>query len=139
MEKSFLSMSKKLFKSTDDWQSDSIIRRTKEKWLYYAEGYKISMELIESELFKKYHDIDFLLFPLLYLHRHNLELKLKEIIVEGNYILGNKDFIPKGGHDLMILWNETQSTLKEVWQEQYEKPQQSLTEKINEFHSLDIK
>lgn len=129
----------KLFKESEDWENDSLIRKTQNKWLYYPEGYKIAAELIEKELIEKLQDRDFLIYPLIYLHRHYLELKLKEIIVEGNFLLGNPDFLPKGGHDLMTLWKESLNILSKVWGSDYNPPNKAIETKIKELHQADLK
>ncbi|AXT63242.1 hypothetical protein D1816_23800 [Aquimarina sp. AD10] len=122
-----------------EWENHSLIHNTIDKWLFYAEGYKIASELIEKELIKTLKDRDSLIYPLMYLNRHYLELKLKEIIVEGNYILDNKHFMPKGGHDLMTLWIESQRVLVKVWRGEYDKPSVRISNKIKEFHKADLK
>ena len=129
----------KLFKAAADWQNDSIIYKSNDTWLYYSEGFKISAELIEKELIENQQDRDFLIYPLLYLYRHYIELRCKEIIAVGKEILGASNYLPNGGHDLMILWTETQYILKEVWNHEYQQPKGSIVSKIKEFHKTDLK
>jgi hypothetical protein len=129
----------KLFKKTTNWQYNSRIHKTKDKWLYYVEGYKVASELIEKEMLEKLTDRDLLIYPLLFLHRHYLEIKMKEIIVEGSSILGNKDMFPRGKHKLLELWDELNEVLVEVHKGSYEKPDVSIENKIKEFHQLDLK
>ncbi|MDI6032250.1 hypothetical protein QLS91_04110 [Flavobacterium sp. LB2P84] len=129
----------KLFKEAKDWENESFIRKNDNKWLYYSEGYKIAAELIEQELITKLESRDFLIYPLIYLHRHYLELKLKEIIVEGNCIIGAKDFLPKGGHNLINLWKESLEILHLVWGDDFKIPAVTIENKIKELHNADVK
>ena len=129
----------KLFKAATDWQNDSIIYKSNDTWLYYSEGYKISAELLEKELIENQKDRDLLIYPLLFLYRHYIELRCKEIIAVGKEILGTSNYLPKGGHDLMSVWTEAQSILKEVWNQEYQQPKGSIVSKIKEFHNTDLK
>ena len=128
----------KLFDHNKDWEYDSYIHKTMDKWLYYCEGYKLSAELIENELLNKQSNRDFLIYPLIYLNRHYLELKLKEIIIEGHFITDNDKIIPKGQHNILKLWNESIYVLNKLW-EDFEQPSIDVVRKINEFHIIDIK
>ena len=128
----------KLFNNTKEWEYDSYIHKTMDKWLYYTEGYKISAELVESELINNKTDRDFLIYPLIFLNRHYLELKLKEIIIEGNNLINNKNVIPKGEHNILKLWNETLFTLNNIWSD-FQQPPDSIVYKIQELHLIDLK
>ncbi len=48
---------------------------------------------------------DCLAFPICYLHRHALELKLKELLSVGREFLGEPSTVPEN-HDLRKLWSE---------------------------------
>lgn len=68
-----------------------------------------------------------------------MELKLKEIIVEGNYIIVGKDFLPKGGYDLMNLWKESLKILHLVRRDDFQIPAVTIENKIKELHNTDLK
>lgn len=128
----------KLFVDSSEAEYNVRIHKTLDKWLYYTEGYKIAAEMIENRLLENPDKQDFLIYPLLYANRHYLELKLKEIIVEGHSIIGQtKDFI-KEGHNLIKLWRESQRIMKLVYSEEYQAPSISLENKIKELHDTDI-
>ena len=127
-----------LFKGVEDWQHDSIIANKRDEWYHYSFGYLKAAEIIESDLIKNPIDRDFLIYPLIYLYRHYLEIVMKDIIIITNKLLGYSGFTPKGGHDLMRLWNESQNILKEFYDD-YPEPASSIEEKIKEFYNVDIK
>ncbi|WP_196890406.1 hypothetical protein [Aureivirga marina] len=129
----------KLFKETEDWQFNARIPNLANRRINYVEGYVIAIEAIEKQIKENRTEIDFLIYPYLFLHRHLLELSMKEIIMLGNKILNKQEDKYKGGHDLATLWNESQKILKEVWQDQYEKPAEKTYNKLKEFHNLDLK
>jgi hypothetical protein len=128
----------KLFKKAKDWQHNSFVNNSHDKWLNFSMGYLRAAKIIEQNLIDKMNDRDSLIFPLMYLHRHYLELAMKEIIVLTKELNGEFDFKPSGGHDLMHLWKESQACLSS-WSEDYEPPNKSVEGKIKEFHSLDFK
>jgi hypothetical protein len=127
----------KLFIETKDSENNSRIHKTLEKWLYYAEGYKIAAELIENKLLENPEKQDFLIYPLVYTYRHYIELKLKEIIVEGHGILSKTKDFQKENHDLIKLWIEFQRTMKLVYKDEYQAPPPTIEKKIKELHDTD--
>ena len=127
-----------LFKETEDWQHNSIIANKHDEWYHYSLGYLKAAQIIENDLIDNPSDRDFLIYPLVYLHRHYLEIVMKDIIVIINELLDNSDFTPIGGHDLMRLWYESQKFLKKFYDD-FPEPTRSIKEKINELHNVDIK
>lgn len=130
----------KYFKSDKDWEYNSRIITGENKWLFYGEGYRIASEILEKQILEiDSGDQDFLIYPYCYLLRHYIEIRLKEIIDEGNKV----DDIPidpsKGGHDLAILWKKSQETLRSIWKEEHAEVPKEVSDFINELHSLDVK
>lgn len=130
----------KYFKSDQDWQYNSRLSKVDNKWLFYGEGYRQASELIEKQILEVERTYqDFLIYPYCYLIRHYIEIRLKEIIDEGNKMNGKIIDPAKGGHDLSILWSKSQETLKIVWQDQYSDAPKDIADFINELHSIDVK
>lgn len=130
----------KYFKPDKDWQYNSRLTKVDNKWLFYGEGYRQASELIEKQILEiDRTNQDFLIYPYCYLIRHYIEIRLKEIIDEGNKVNNTPIDPSKGGHDLSILWKKSQEALKEVWQDQFEEAPKEVSEFINELHSIDIK
>jgi hypothetical protein len=127
----------KLFKEAEDWQNTAILHRSRDKWLHFSVGYKRAYEIIMEKLLGDNSDIDFLVYPILYLRRHYLELMLKEIIILGSELNGNPVEVPQGNHDLMNLWKQMQVILEEFQKETYNAPSKKFTNKIIEFHNTD--
>jgi hypothetical protein len=71
----------------------------------YAEGYRRAAEIAFQHVAENLRDQDYLLFPIVFLWRHHLELQLKEIIRLAR-LIQNEDSdgpFPKT-HRLMQLW-----------------------------------
>ncbi|MGS2765294.1 DUF7003 family protein [Sinomicrobium sp. M5D2P9] len=129
----------KYFKSDKDWEYNSQLSKVDNKWLFYGEGYRQACELIENQILKiDRSDQDFLIYPYCYLMRHYIEIRLKEIISEGNKLCP-ASIDTKGGHNLSFLWDKSQETLKNVWQDQYKDAPKEVFDFITELHSIDVK
>lgn len=130
----------KYFKPDKDWQYNSRLPKLNNKWLFYGEGYRQASELLEMQILEiDRSNQDFLIYPYCYLIRHYIEIRLKEIIDEGNKV-NNAPIDPsKGGHDLSILWKKSQVSLEGVWLDQFKEAPKEVSDFINEFHSIDIK
>jgi len=133
-------MTLKYFKPDKNWQYNSRITKTDNKWLFYGEGYRLASELLEKQILEiDPSNQDFLIYPYCYLMRHYVEIRLKEVIDEGNKLTNTTVDPTKGGHDLVILWNRSQLVLAEVWKDQHEKAPQNISDFINELHAIDVK
>lgn len=130
----------KYFKSDTDWKYNSRLTSVDNKWLFYGEGYLKASELIEKQILEiNSSDQDFLIYPYCYLIRHYIEIRLKEIIDEGNKVDETLIDPTKGGHDLAILWNKSQKKLESVWKHDYREAPKDVSDFICELHSIDVK
>ena len=129
----------KYFKESKDWQYNSRILSDDNIWLYYGEGYKLTIELIEKHiLLEDNSNQDFMIYPYCYIVRHYIEIRLKEIVFEGNKIIDEEvDF--KLNHDLSKLWMKSQEVLKKVWKQDFQKAPDNISQFVNQFHSIDVK
>lgn len=75
----------------------------------YAEGYRRAARLVADHVIQSKWDIDFLVYPVAFLYRHNVELQLKRLIPDGAFLadvpLSEKDreLLPST-HRLDLLW-----------------------------------
>jgi hypothetical protein len=95
-----------LFKSDpNSWKNACLIYS--EHLNIYSIGYKraadILIERIKQNEFT--FDINTLVFPIVFLYRHYLELILKSIIKEGYAVIGERKNVPEH-HNLYKLWNK---------------------------------
>ncbi len=82
---------------------DSVVNLVREdSWCVYADGFKRAAELLIANV-RSTHEINTVVFPILFLCRHYIELTLKEVIGYGRY-LSETAGTPPGGHDLHNLW-----------------------------------
>src|SRR3989344_8523683 len=87
-----------------DWKLNACVGKNGGPYWYitYARGYFRAAEKLNENLFKDSgFEIDFFIYPLLYLYRHSLELYIKHIL---NVMERNKDV---SGHNLHKLWRRS--------------------------------
>lgn len=71
----------------------------------FSLSYKSASVVLFNQLDGSATKANTLVYPIVFLNRHYIELQLKEIIIELNLIVYNtRKFSPT--HDLMILWDE---------------------------------
>lgn len=129
----------KYFKENNDWEYNSRIFPDDNISLYYGEGYKLTIDLIEKEILENDRsDQDFMIYPYCFIVRHYIEIRLKEIVFEGNKIVA-EELTFKPTHNLSQLWNQSQEVLKNVWKQDFRKAPNNISKFINEFHSIDFK
>lgn len=83
-------------------------------WDIYAIGYKRAGDILVQYVVDNKCDQDFLVYPIIFLYRQYLELRLKEIIFISSWLLGQGARIPKI-HNLVSLWRQARAGIEEVW------------------------
>jgi hypothetical protein len=82
----------------------------------FAEGYRLAAErlvrsIVEDTSRAKY--VDALVYPVLFLYHHYMEVRLKQIIQEGYYLLDKDDRFPKH-HNILELWEQAKGIACEL-------------------------
>ena len=111
----------------------SLIRE--DSWGIYADGFKRAAELLISNVQSTY-EINTVVFPILFLCRHHIELMLKEIIGYGLY-LNQEVRTPPGGHDLQNLWKEAKAYIRKEISDVSTDELEHIEHLILQMHALD--
>lgn len=126
-----------LFRPDDDPQSDACLNWALRGWDAYASGYLAAANLLVETVLKTGQRTDTLIYPVAFLYRHYLELRLKEIIVQGRMLLARQsDFKPV--HQLDVLWNSVRLILEKVWPNGPTIDLDAVENVILQFHDLDL-
>ncbi|MCX5867012.1 MAG: hypothetical protein NT009_05940 [Proteobacteria bacterium] len=106
----------KLFKGVPD-QNDEIWNGHRDRqWSLYPYGYQKAFQLLGSEALKDDAAKQVLIFPIIFLFRHYIELTLKQIIEIGNPILGKQSkYDPI--HKIEELWDQAKKIIIKVYPE----------------------
>lgn len=131
----------KLFKSESDWWHNACLHFTNNEWDIYALGYKevadnfISHIIANDEIAST---LDTVIFPIIFLYRHYLELRFKQILILCNTIT-NQEAAILPSHNLKLLWNSSKSELTKVISnfDVLSHDMKHIDEIVNEFSLID--
>ena len=93
-----------IFCADDDWQANACLNWVHDPIEIFAIGYKEAGDKLVEYVIDKSRDQDILVYPILFLYRQYIELRLKEIIREGRKLLEEGSTFPKH-HKILDLWN----------------------------------
>lgn len=105
----------------------------------FAGSYKTAADILVNHVAQKNTDKDALVYPIVFLYRQYLELRLKEIIREGRLLLDEGNEFPKI-HRLHDLWPTVKEIIEKVYshEDSNDSSGLNLTEHvINEFKAID--
>ncbi len=104
----------KLFATNADWWHNACLNYTCNKWDAYATGYKDAADIIVARVVETHQGMDNLVYPVAFLYRHYLELRLKEIIIHGRQLVGAPR-VGKWNHDIGKLWCTARQLLEQIY------------------------
>ena len=119
-----------------DWQENANLDWSSDIDLY-ATGYKKAAEKLIETVLNKPIDQDILIYPIVFLYRQYVELRIKEIIIEGRILLEEGNDFPKH-HNIWNLWCTAKQISIKVFENEIEHPDFSYAEHvIKEFSQID--
>lgn len=126
-----------IFSADSDWQANACLNYTHDSTEIYIMGYKLAAdELVNYVLTTTSHQ-DSLVYPICFLYRQYIELRLKEVIKSGRQLLDEPGNFPQH-HDISKLWQIVIPILKKVFRDEAEPFDYSVAEHIvTEFTRLD--
>jgi hypothetical protein len=80
----------------------------------YANGYKVAADQLVSRKIPPEWRARGLIYPIVFLYRHHIELQIKQIIYLSRVIDGDHDERERG-HDLPLLWGFAEKALYKFW------------------------
>lgn len=102
-----------LFRRDVDWWHNAVLDRHQISWHRYAGGYRLAANaLVEYGILHRFN-LNFIIYPILFLYRQYLELCLKEIIADTSELLG-KEVRVCITHNIQVLWREARENLAAV-------------------------
>ncbi len=82
-------------------------------WELYVTGFKSAADQL-VELHSE-HMINYTAYPVMFLYRHYLEIRLKHVFITLTKFQGGSTNFPKG-HDLKVLWGKVRPLMEKEWQ-----------------------
>ena len=101
----------KLFEAGPDWWNNACLNWSHSQLNLYVAGYKEAADIIVREVMEHHRNQDVLVFPVVFLYRHYIELQLKGIIAYLHKLLDEPAEVP-AGHRIDVLWGEARSLWK---------------------------
>ena len=107
---------KSLFSDRKDWWNIARLQitSTSEGFDIYAQSYKDAGDRLVEYTQTDKTSINFLVFPILFLYRHYLELALKQIILAATKYIEKEQGDIFTNHDLSKLWKRTKDLISEI-------------------------
>lgn len=104
----------KLFNDfNEDYRHNAIIRTGQSHFFLFSDAYRIAAENLFKQLDGSAYMANSLVYPLVFLNRHFLELRLKEVISALNFAKDH-DYKFPNGHGLRSLWDTYKKLLGEL-------------------------
>jgi len=120
-----------------DWYLNACLHVNGGNWDIYAMGYKRAGDILVQYVADANWDQDFLVYPIAFLYRQYLELRLKELIFVSSRLLDQDAEIPKT-HNLVSLWRQARPNIEAVWPDSETKDQLNAVEdRLKELCDID--
>lgn len=103
----------KLFKSDGRLWNIADTTVSHKDWCIYADGYKRASDILVQDVLKTGTKKNFLIYPIVFLYRHYLELCLKDILRNSSILTGRIPDI-SGHHGISDIWNACKKIILEL-------------------------
>lgn len=125
-----------LFTAGDDWWHNACLNYVPDDWGLYVIGYKMAADALVEKVKETHRNQDVLVFPIVFLYRQYLELRLKQLIRLGSELLDEALDFPKG-HKLDTLWNSCRPIFVKLESRTSQQDLEAITEAIDQFCAID--
>ena len=114
-----------------NWPSDR-------SWAY-TNGFRRAAELLMEAEIERTYELDHLVYPVVFLYRHFVELSLKDVIYKGSVALGKmKSYgLAPQGHNVQALWRECRSLIEERYEAGPDESLDTVESQIDELFNFD--
>ena len=105
-----------LLASDIDWHNNACLNYMPDHGTAYTEGYRRAADILINHIDESGRDQDFLVYPVLFLYRHHIELIIKQIIGLALALTEEPDKrqYKKDDHNLNTLWPLAQKLILDV-------------------------
>lgn len=134
--KSWPKKGEQLFRSDIDWWHNACLNYCPDPLDLYALGYKRAGDFLAQHVIKTRRHQDVLVYPLVFLYRQYLELRLKELIKAGSLLIDKSQRFPKH-HSINVLWKQCRKILEEAFPEDSSEDFDSVEDCIKQFSEHD--
>lgn len=108
------SLNDKLFVEAEDWWMNACLNWYHDPTEMYIIGYKEAADSLVDSIANRKGSADSLIFPIVFLYRHYVEIRIKSLLHDGSRLL-DREHKQKSEHQLSKLWPKVRSILDELW------------------------
>ena len=130
-----------LLASDSDWHNNACLNYMPDHGTAYTEGYRRAADILIGHIDASGRDQDFLVYPVLFLYRHHLELLIKQIIGLALALAEDPDKhqYKKDDHNLNNLWPLAQKLILEVDDSYRSSDFRLIKAVVKELHNADMR
>jgi hypothetical protein len=129
----------KLFRSDINDFNNACLNFMDDQFDLYAVGYRKAAELLVEHTKTTNSNQDILVYPIVFLYRHYLELRMKDIIKDGNILLDFTESFPQD-HLISGLWEKCKMIIEQLDHDNSMIDEiNAVDENIKEFSKIDLK
>lgn len=125
-----------LFAEANDWWMNACLGWYHDPTELYIVGYKEAGDSLVSSVAERKGTADSLIFPIVFLYRHYIELRLKSLLRDGCRLL-EQEYKQKSEHQLSKLWPKVRSILIELWPDGDKDELKAMDMLIDQFEQVD--
>lgn len=125
-----------LFVEAKDWWMNACINWYHDPTELYIIGYKEAGDLLVESVANRRGMADSLIFPIVFLYRHYIELRLKSLLHDGCRLL-DLEYKQKSEHQLLKLWPKVRDILVELWPDDDKSQLEAMDRLIMQFEQVD--
>lgn len=126
----------KLFRQDGDYDFNACLNYSHDMSELYISGYKLAGDALIEYLGRRKRDQDRLVYPICFLYRQYLELRLKDIIKLGIKLYNAKDTLP-AHHNTIELWILAKEMVKKAWYKDDDTDLNIIENCIKEYANID--
>lgn len=130
------SLDDNLFVEAEDWWMNACLNWYNDPTELYIVGYKEAADSLVDSIANRKGSADSLIFPIVFLYRHYVEIRLKSLLHDGSRLL-DRDYKQKSEHQLSKLWPKVRSILDELWPNEEGEDLKAMDSLIAQFEEVD--
>ncbi|MCG6350463.1 hypothetical protein [Vibrio fluvialis] len=102
-----------IFSEHENWHTNACLNFQSDMSHGYIYGYKKAADSLVKKVIKNHSEIDYLVYPIVFLYRHHIELQLKNLI-ELNMQLHNSKGNVAATHKIRDLWPQVKGYYRKL-------------------------
>lgn len=125
-----------LFSENGNWQTNACLNFQPDMSHGYIYGYKKAADSLVKGISKERTEIDYLIYPIVFLYRHHIELQLKNLLELNILLHGSEEKVPTD-HKIKNLWPRVKGYYRKINNSNNQKEIKFIDKIIDELCTID--